>query len=176
MFLLLFLLELLLLLIVFLFKLLKLLLLFLFQLMLFLLNLLLLSLPGFPLSFIGLLPSLIDLWLLSLINLRLLFLISRPVLPLFDLRRPLRIRIVLFHLLPLLDLLLLDPLALLVLFGTQILKFLLVLLFELRVDGARIASVARIVRARRRRPVVVAFGIARVCGSVARRIAGPVGV
>jgi len=154
MFLLLSLFQLLLLLIVFLFELLELLLLSLLKLLLFLLELLLLLLLGFALSLIDLLRPLIDLRRLSL----------------FDLRRSLRIRIALFQLLALLDLLLLDPLALLILFGAKILKFLLVLLFELRIDGARVASVARIVRARHRRTVVVDLAVAWIRGWIARLI------
>lgn len=89
-FLLLFLLEFLLLLLVFLFNALQLLLLFLFKLLLFL-----------PL------PCVVGLGQLPWLSLRL---------PLIDLRRFLRVRIVLLELLPLLNLLLLDSLAFLVLF------------------------------------------------------------
>ena len=87
-------------------------LLFLFELTLSLVSLLLLPLRGVVLS-------LVDLRLLSLIGLRLLSLI--------DLRRPLGVRIVLLDFLSLLDLLLLNPLAFLVLFQPQILKLLLML-------------------------------------------------
>lgn len=118
------------------------------------------------------------LFLLELLLLLIVFLfklLQLLLLALFNLSLPLRVGVFLFHLLALLNLLLLDPLALLVLFGTHILKFLLVLLFELRVDGARIASVARIVRARNRRPIIVDLAIPIVRRRVGcRRIAGPV--
>lgn len=73
-------------------------------------------------------------------------------------------RIVLLELLPLLDLLLFDLLTLLVLPVPQILKFLLVLLLELRVRvvGAGIAG------PRRRRTVVISPGVPCVCRSVPR--------
>jgi hypothetical protein len=58
--------------------------------------------------------------------------------------------------------LLLDLLALLVLFGAQVLQFLLMLLLELRVHVIRIA------RARHGRPVIVDLRIARVWRRIAR--------
>ncbi len=140
MFLLLFLLEFLLLLIVFLLKLLQLLLLFLFELLSPLISLLL--------SWVWLRRSLV--WLRrSLIGLRLLLL-----LPLLG------VSIFLFELLALLRLLLLDSLALLILFRTHVLELFLVLLLELRIDSFS--------RTRSRRPVVVASGIAAapVCRSI----------
>lgn len=76
-------------------------------------------------------------------------------------------RIVLLELLPLLDLLLFDLLTLLVLPGPQILKFLLVLLLELRVRvvGAGIAG------PRRWRTVVISLGVPCVGRSVPRSAA-----
>src|SRR5262249_24592968 len=140
-----------------------------------LVGLLLLALLGFALSLIGLgLLSLVDLrrplvglllsallgFALSLIGLGLLSLVDLRR-PLVGLRGPLRVRIVLLEFLSLLDLLLLDSLALLVLFQAQILELLLLLLLEPRV------GVARIVWSRRRRPVVVHPGIALICRAVA---------
>ena len=75
----------------------------------------------------------------------------------------------LIQLLTFANLLLLDFLALLVLFGAQILNLLLVLLFELRV-GVVIGAV-RIAWPRKRRTVVVGLGIARVWRCVPRPIA-----
>lgn len=76
-------------------------------------------------------------------------------------------RIVLLELLPLLDLLLFDLLTLLVLPAPQILKFLLVLLLELRVRvvGAGIAG------PRRWRTVLISLGVPCVCRSVPRSAA-----
>lgn len=158
---LLFLFHSLLLLLVSLFELLKLLLLFLLELFLFL--------------FLLPLPLVIHRGLLSLLTLRLLPLLHlrRPLvslrLALVNLRRALRVRMVLVQFLSLLDLLLFDFLAFLVLFQAQILELLLMLLVELRI------RIARIVRARSRRPVVVAARIrliraALVCRNVVRAI------
>ena len=68
---------------------------------------------------------------------------------------------VLFHSLTLLNLLLFNFLAFLVLFQTQILELLLLFLFDL---GIRVAS---IVCPRRRRPVIVDLGVARIRRGVA---------
>jgi len=125
----------LLLLVVLLFKLLQLLLLFLFQLL-------------SPL--IRLLLSLVRL-LLPLVCLR-RSLIGR-LLPLLTL---LGVSIFLFELLALLSLLLLEFLALLILLRAHVLKFLLMFLFELRIDAFG--------RVRSGRPIVVLLGIARALG------------
>jgi hypothetical protein len=119
-------------------------------------SLLLLALLGFALSLIdlGLLPlvisrlllALLDLrralihlrWrLLSLLNLRLALLTIGLRLALINLRRPLRVRIVLARTLSFLNPLLFAPLAVLVLFQAHILKLLL-LLFGLRICVAGI--------------------------------------
>ena len=142
-----------------------------------LLELLLLSLSDLLLlSLFNLLLSLFDLLLLSLIGLLLLsprVVLVEPLL-LLDLLLLSLIgllllppRIVLVELLPLLELLLFDLLALLVLLVPQILKFLLVLLLELRAVILR----AGIARPRRRRTVVIPAGIAGALCTIPRAIA-----
>ena len=131
-------------------------------------------LVGLLLSLVGLLLRPLVGFTLSLVDLRLflvpLGLLLIPRLALIGLRRTLCIRIVLVHILFLLDLLLFDPLALLVLFQAQILNLLLLFLFGLRI------RVAGIIRARRRWPVVEDARAAAVAvsGRVARGIAWPV--
>src|SRR5439155_15046363 len=125
---------------------------------------LLLSLVGLLLlPLVGFARPLVDLGLF-LVPLRLLLI---PRLALIGLRRTLCIRAVLVHILFLLDLLLFDPLALLVLFQAQILNLLLLFLFRLRI------RVAGIGRARRRWPVVEYARVAAVAvsGCVAQGIA-----
>ena len=128
-------------------------------------------LVGLLLSLVGLLLLPLVGFTLSLVDLRLflvpLGLLLIPRLALIGLRRTLCIRIVLVHILFLLDLLLFDPLALLVLFQAQILNLLLLFLFRLRI------RVAGIGRARRRWPVVEYARVAAVAvsGCVAQGIA-----
>ena len=135
---------------------------------------LLLSLVGLLLlPLVGFARPLVDLGLF-LVPLRLLLI---PRLALIGLRRTLCIRAVLVHILFLLDLLLFDPLALLVLFQAQILNLLLLFLFRLRIRAkagqSRSGEVAGILRARRRWPVVEYARVAAVAvsGRVARGIA-----
>lgn len=165
-FLLLFLFQFLLLLVVSLLELLELLLLSLVDLLLALLFSVLLSrfLPFLNLLLLGLLALLLALLVsvflsrsLPLLNLRLLDLLALLWLVLFDSLPSGILRIVLLNLLLLLDLFLLDLLTLLILFLAELVELLLVLLFELRVDVVR----PGVIRARRRRTVVVGPRVAR---------------